>query len=121
MKFTKLLVITTVLLLIQSCDTQDEIVPESFFGTWDGSLLKCADDVSLERLIITSKTIQYWESLGSVVSVKKVSGTEIVVSLSVKDDAEQKLESPRYQLNDARSKLTEVFSDGSIFDRVRCK
>lgn len=121
MKFTSIFILVLITSFIQSCDSKAQIIPQSFIGTWDRSESTCKDEVSLERIIISEKTVQYWESLGTVTSVSKVSNTEIEIKLSIKDEAEDKLESPHYQLNRARSKLTEVFADGSTFVRVRCE
>lgn len=121
MKFVSTLTVVLITLFIQSCDSNTQIIPQSFVGTWDASESTCTNDVSLERLIITAKTIQYWESLGAVISVSKVSDTEIDIIFSIKDEAEDRLENQRYQLDSARNKLTEKFADGSSFVRVRCE
>lgn len=121
MKSSSLTVIALSVVLLQACDSKKPEFPNSFIGVWDNSQADCLRDISLERLTITAKSIQYWESLGTIVKINKALDNELEVDISMHGEGEKWFESTKYQLDNTKQNITEIFEDGTLYKRVKCQ
>lgn len=121
MKLSLLTVIALSTVMLQACNSKEPEFPQAFIGVWDDSQADCIRDISLERLIITAESIQYWESLGNIVKINKAMERDLEVDISVQGEGEEWFESTKYQLDGSTQNLTEFFEDGTTYKRVRCE
>lgn len=90
-------------------------IPAAFQGTWAASAEACSGDVT--HLVVQASRIEFYESVGEVLTVRTVAGDGIEVNLRLSGEGDTWEETYGFRVSDDGQTLTDT---GSGLVRVRC-
>lgn len=92
--------------------------PLKFHGIWDVSQNSCKQRFSDAKLVISAYLIKYWESSGYITEVTSFKSNKLKVIMAMNGEGENWITNSIYSVSE--TSLTEYFSDGNSFTRIRC-
>jgi len=99
--------------------TRAGAIPPGFTGRWTGLDVRCDDRGSDLRLAITPGKLRFYESVGTVTSVKSTGDRGIVVAAAYQGEGQSWKRSQKLTLS-ADGTLLTILADGTAITRKRC-
>ena len=95
-------------------------IPARFHGKWAENLRNCGklDDTNFK---ISANRVDFWESFGSVRSVKLQGTSDLYIMAQFSGEGEIWTDSLHFRLSKNQKALTIINNDGSQFTRYRCR
>jgi hypothetical protein len=97
-----------------------QTIPARFQGQWVENLRDCGK-LSDTNLKISANRVDFWESFGTVRSVKAQGNSDLYVTAQFSGEGETWTDSLRFRLSNNQKALTAIYDDGSQFTRYRCR
>jgi hypothetical protein len=97
-----------------------QTIPARFQGQWVGNLGDCGK-LSDTNLKISANRVDFWESFGTVRSVKTQGTSDLYVTANFSSEGENYSETVHFRLSNNQKALTTIGDDGSQFTRYRCR
>lgn len=99
--------------------TRPGAIPAGFTGRWTGIDVRCDDRGSDMRLAITPGKLRFYESVGTITSVKSTGDRGIVVAAAYQGEGQSWKRSQKLTLS-ADGTLLTILADGTAITRKRC-
>lgn len=115
---TQLLIIVSLFAGSAIAGETHQSIPTRFQGLWMGNLKQCGslNDTKLE---ITAKELHFYESHGSVRSIRTEGKSELSLVADFSGEGEKWRQSLRFRLSSDQKRLTDI-TDNPPFVRYRC-